>query len=112
MERKPKLEESALPILIPIDQKEFFDRIRAVVQEELKLFANAGDNGSVHHVDGLTYKPLYDIAEVRQLFGNVSRTTIYEWIEAGLLKPRKMKGRVYFLWEDIVRSLDPQDATP
>lgn len=33
------------------------------------------------------------------------RTTIYEWITEGLLKPKKMKGKVYILWEDIRKRL-------
>jgi hypothetical protein len=47
--------------------------------------------------EGFVAKPLYDMKELRELFGGVNRTTIYEWIRCGLLHPRKMKGKVYFL---------------
>lgn len=109
MERKVKSNEDPTPIVVLVDKEEFFNRIRTIVQEELKLMVKTTAKGPVHQVEGLTYKPLYDLGEVRQLFGNVSRSTIYEWIDAGILKPKKMKGKVYFLWADIEKHLMAQD---
>ena len=48
----------------------------------------------------MTFKPLYKIAELCSMF-QVTRPTIYEWINSGKLKPYKIRSRVYFLWEDI-----------
>ena len=111
MERKSKSDGDPTPILVPIGEEEFFTRIRAIVHEELKLMVKGTSKGQVHQVDGLKYKPIYDLGEVRQLFGNVSRSTIYEWIDAGILKPKKMKGKVYFLWADIQKTLGGDGVT-
>lgn len=56
---------------------------------------------------GLTYKPLYKIAEVCVLF-HVSKPTIYDWVKHGKLKPYKIRSRVYFLWQDIQQLLQPK----
>jgi excisionase family DNA binding protein len=56
---------------------------------------------------GLTYKPLYKIAEVCALF-HVSKPTIYDWIKHEKLKPYKIRSRVYFLWQDIQQLLHPE----
>lgn len=72
--------------------EELIEIIRCVVREELNR--NAGQ------VSGLTYKPLYKIDELCQVF-NVTPPTIYDWIKRGKLKPKKIRSRVFFLWEDI-----------
>lgn len=51
---------------------------------------------------GLTYKPLYKMEELCELF-TVTKPTIYDWIKRGKLKPHKIRSRVYFLWEDVER---------
>lgn len=66
--------------------------IRGIVREE--LHRNAGQ------VSGLTYKPLYKIDELCQVF-KVTPPTIYDWIKRGKLKLKKIRSRVFFLWEDI-----------
>lgn len=72
--------------------RQFIEIIRGVIREE--LHRNAGQ------VSGLTYKPLYKIDELCQVF-NVTPPTIYDWIKRGKLKPKKIRSRVFFLWEDI-----------
>lgn len=108
MERKVSGGDGGTPVLIPIGTEQFFDRIREIVREEVA--ARIGHTGSKPeknlYVEGLTSKPLYDMDEVRHLFSGVSRSTIYDWIAEGLLRPRKMKGKVYFLWSDIEEMLN------
>ncbi len=48
---------------------------------------------------------LYAISRVQKTF-EISRPTIYAWIEKGLLKPIKLSGRVYFKHEDIESLLE------
>ena len=91
-------------VLIPVDADQFFSSVRKIVREELDARPTTYDGRNVaanFQVDGLVQKPIYDMDEIRRLFGGVSRSTIYEWIEEGLLKPKKMKGKVFFLWTDI-----------
>lgn len=38
--------------------------------------------------------------EVCEIF-EVTPPTIYDWIKRGKLKPKKIRTRVYFLWNDI-----------
>ena len=101
---------SDTPILVPIEMEEFWEQMRTIIREELKLMIAAnvcsakktGANGK--ETNGFRTKPLYDMKELVSLF-NVSRSTIYEWVTCGILKPRKIRGRVYFLWADIEKLL-------
>jgi hypothetical protein len=94
-------------ILISMDAGEFFEEIRKVVREEVKLATREREIPAPTLLDtpGLIYKPLYDMKEIRHLFSDVCRSTIYEWIKAGRLIPVKINGRgkVFFLWADIER---------
>lgn len=96
---------SETPILIPMETDKFWEQVRCIVREELQSFISQHNlrqnNPKDKEINGLQYKPLYDMKELRQLFSNVSRTTIYEWVKCGKLKPKKMKGKIYFLWSDI-----------
>jgi predicted DNA-binding transcriptional regulator AlpA len=55
---------------------------------------------SIMGIPGLTFKPLYTMAEICKIF-QISKPTIYEWTEHGILRPIKIKARVYFLHQDI-----------
>jgi hypothetical protein len=96
------------PILVPIETDEFWEQIRLILREELSALILRLPEKTVQKIpeeNGLQYKPLYDMKELRQLFSNVSRTTIYEWVRCGKLKPKKMRGKVFFLWIDIEKLL-------
>lgn len=100
--------ENSTPILIPLEAAAFWHQMRLIVREELEKKIPAvknevGEGATV--LTGMTYKPLYSMRELQQLFGNVSRTTIYSWIEARMLQPRKLKGKIFFLWEEIEKLL-------
>jgi predicted DNA-binding transcriptional regulator AlpA len=86
-------------ILFPIEPDRFLHMIRDLVREELEKFASS-QIGANHKVPGLTFKPLYKMDEVCELF-EVTPPTIYDWIKHGKLKPKKVRSRVYFLWNDI-----------
>jgi excisionase family DNA binding protein len=79
-----------------------------IVREEVQRLekAQAEIKPCEFETPGLTYKPLYKLGEVQQLL-QVSRTTVYEWIKHGKLKPYKIRSRVYFLWDDVQRLLNP-----
>ncbi|MGZ3837522.1 MAG: helix-turn-helix domain-containing protein [Flavisolibacter sp.] len=73
--------------------------VRTVVREELERFSSR-QVGPNYKVCGLTYKPLYKLDELCELF-EVTPPTIYDWIKHDKLHPKKIRSRVYFLWEDI-----------
>jgi len=96
------------PMLFPYDPSKYWEQIRQIVREEMK---SAEKERAVtppsFETPGLTYKPLFKIAEVCALF-HVSKPTIYDWVKHGKLKPYKIRSRVYFLWQDIQQLLQPK----
>jgi|JI7StandDraft_1071085.scaffolds.fasta_scaffold288367_2 predicted DNA-binding transcriptional regulator AlpA len=48
---------------------------------------------------------LYSFSQLCELL-QISRQTVYNWIEEEILKPKKIRGRVYFLGEDIIQLLN------
>ncbi|KAA9038657.1 helix-turn-helix domain-containing protein [Ginsengibacter hankyongi] len=86
--------------LLPYEQETFLEKIRLIIREELAKERNNKVGEGSYETNGLTYKPLYKIAEVCSIF-KVSKPTIYEWIKHGKLKPYKVRSRVYFLWKDL-----------
>lgn len=94
------------PILFPYDPEQFWQSIRQIVREEVSSVEKQRPISPVYETPGLTYKPLYKIAEVCSLF-HVTKPTIYDWVRHGKLKPFKIRSRVYFLWQDIERLMHP-----
>ncbi len=107
MKEKPVIERADLlnansnpTILFPYPPIEYWEKIRNIIREEVEK--KDKPNSSLHSAEtpGMTYKPLYKVEEVCSIF-SVSRQTIYQWIDQGLLKPHKVRSRVYFLWTDL-----------
>jgi len=94
------------PILFPYEPGEYWQQIRQIIREEVNNIEKQKPVPTSYDAPGLTYKPLYKIAEVCALF-HVTKPTIYEWIKHGKLKPYKIRSRVYFLWQDIQLLLNP-----
>ena len=94
------------PILFPYDPEQFWQSIRQIVREEVSSVEKRMPVSPTYDTPGLTYKPLYKIAEVCSLF-HVTKPTIYDWVRHGKLKPFKIRSRVYFLWQDIERLMQP-----
>jgi predicted DNA-binding transcriptional regulator AlpA len=101
MKSKVNGKAEQLSLFPGLEEQEFWDKFRVVVREEVKRKEPGATAPGKLQVDGLTQMPLYNMDDVRKLFRGVSRSTIYEWIDRGLLKPVKLRGRVYFLWKDI-----------
>jgi excisionase family DNA binding protein len=96
----------ATPILFPYEPEQFWQAIRLIVREEVSSVEKQRPISPAYETPGLTYKPLYKIAEVCSLF-RVTKPTIYDWVRHGKLKPFKIRSRVYFLWQDIERLMHP-----
>lgn len=96
------------PMLFPYEPEQFWKSMRQMIREEVTQAEIPRPDRPAYETPGLTYKPLYKIAEVCTLF-HVTKPTIYDWIRHGKLKPFKIRSRVYFLWQDIQQLLPQAD---
>ena len=87
-------------ILFPYSPAEYWNKIRFIIREEVGMKEKTSPGSSVADVPAISYKPLFKVSEVCSLF-SVSQQTVYLWIDQGILKPHKVRSRVYFLWTDI-----------
>jgi excisionase family DNA binding protein len=94
------------PILFPYDPQQFWQVMRMLIREEMNNLEQKQADRASFITPGMTYKPLFKINEVCELF-HVTKPTIYDWIKHGKLKPFKVRSRVYFLWQDIQALLHP-----
>ena len=97
------------PILFPYDPEQYWQSIRQIIREEVNNAEKQRPVSISYETPGLTYKPLYKIAEVCALF-HITKPTVYDWMKHGKLKPFKIRSRVYFLWQDIQQLLPSQQS--
>jgi excisionase family DNA binding protein len=107
--KEPVKSELRTPMLFPYEPDEFWNSIRQIIREEVNSATAQKPLAQTFETPGLTYKPLYKIAEICTLF-HVTKPTIYDWIRHGKLKPFKIRSRVYFLWNDIQKLLEPSEV--
>ena len=96
-------------ILFPYDPIEYWQRMRDLIKQEIAKKESFIPPLGTTETKGLTYKPVYRIDEVCALF-SVTRQTIYDWVKHGLLKPRKVRSRVYFLSEDVMSLMEDKSG--
>jgi len=94
-------------ILFPYEPDELWEKIRQLLRTELQKARVTADVPVSYEVSGLTQKPLYKAAEVCKML-QVSRQTLHTWAKEGLLKPYKIKSRVFYLWSDIEKLIVPK----
>ena len=94
------------PMLFPYEPEQYWQQVRQIIREEVSNIEKKNPVSPNYETPGLTYKPLYKMAEVCALF-HVTKPTIYDWVKHGKLKPFKIRSRVYFLWLDIQQLLSP-----
>lgn len=95
-------------MLFPYEPTQFWEQLQKIIREEIGKLEKAKSPSSVStETPGLTYKPLFKMAEVCAIF-QVSKPTIYDWVKNGKLKPYKIRSRVYFLWQDIQQLMQPE----
>ncbi|WP_018614914.1 helix-turn-helix domain-containing protein [Segetibacter koreensis] len=95
MKENGSAEKVVTPMLFPFEPDQFWELMRQLIREEVSHIEKQKPDNSAFETAGMTYKPLYKIAEVCSLF-HVSKPTIYKWIKHGKLKPYKIRSRVYF----------------
>jgi excisionase family DNA binding protein len=109
MKELARNEPSATPMLFPYEPEKFWQSIRQIVREEVTTAEKGRPTIPIFETPGMTYKPLYKIAEVCTLF-HVTKPTIYDWVKHGKLKPFKIRSRVYFLSQDINKLMHPESG--
>ncbi len=87
-------------MLFPYEPEQFWESIRKIIREEVQQIERNKTPDALYETPGMTYKPLYKIADVCALF-KITKPTIYDWVRHGKLKPYKIRSRVYFLHQDI-----------
>jgi excisionase family DNA binding protein len=88
------------PYLFPIDPNEFFEKQKQLFETVLKNISQQAAAAVSFPQQGLTEKPLLSLLEICKLF-QITKPTVYDWIEHHKLKPYKIRGKVYFLSGDI-----------
>lgn len=88
------------PILFPYDPDDFWKKIKEVIHNEVQKINLTKTDEVVYEVPGLKQKPLYKAHEVCAMF-QITRQTLHQWQKEGILKPYKIKSRVFFLWADL-----------
>lgn len=94
------------PILFPYEPEQFWQSMRQIIREEVCRIEKGKLVSPTYETPGMTYKPLYKMAEVCALL-RVTKPTIYDWVKHGKLKPYKIRSRVYFLAQDVTQLLHP-----
>lgn len=95
------------PMLFPYEPEEFWRFMRQIIMEEVLSAGKEKNAVTTFEMPDMTYKPLYKIAEVCELF-HITKPTIYDWVRHGKLKPFIIRSRVFFLWKDIQELLQPR----
>ncbi|MCB0700520.1 MAG: MerR family transcriptional regulator [Chitinophagaceae bacterium] len=85
---------------------EYWGKLRELIRDELARTQKK--EGVKYNVAGLTEKPIYKPSEVCEML-QVTRQTLHDWDKSGLLVPRKIKSRSYYLWKDIQKLLGNDD---
>jgi len=96
-------------MLFPIEPKEFWRRLKAIVEEAVE---QKGKNDPSIISDKRADRPLLKATDLCDIF-KVSKPTIYDWLKQGKLKSIKIESRRYFLWQDIeelIKSSRPATA--
>lgn len=97
-------------MLFPIEPKEFWRRLRAIVEEVVE---QKGKHGPTNPQDKHADRPLLKATDICDIF-KVSKPTVYDWLKQGKLKSIKIESRRYFLWQDIeelIKSSRPHSPT-
>jgi hypothetical protein len=87
------IERIETPMLFPYEPQMFWESIRSIIREEIQSAEKLKTDSPTFDTPGLTYKPLYKIAEVCSIF-QITKPTIYDWVKHGKLKPFKIRSRV------------------
>jgi hypothetical protein len=74
--------ESATPMLLPYQPEQFWHNVRLIIHEEIAHAEKLRPVSITHETPGLTYKLLFKMTEVCEIF-RVTKPTIYDWISVG-----------------------------
>ena len=66
------------PMLFPYQPEQFWQSLRQIIREEVLKAEKERPATTTFETPGMTYKPLYKITEVCDLF-HITKPTIYSW---------------------------------
>jgi hydroxylamine reductase (hybrid-cluster protein) len=90
--------KAGIPMLIPYEPEEFWERMRMIIREEIKEKNNGKIPVANLQTPGLTEKPLYRILEICALYSMSRRTTVHEWVKSGKLRKIKVSSTGLLPW--------------
>jgi len=93
------------PVLFPYEPDELWEKIREILRSELGRQQQAQQ--VEYATPGLVQKPLYKAHEVCAML-QISRQTLHQWAKEEILKPYKIKSRVFYLWADLEKLITSQ----
>ena len=68
--------DSKVPILIPIEVNEFWLQMQSLIKEEVRSSMRSQLRQISKETNAFQFKPIYSMESIRNLFDDVSRTTI------------------------------------
>lgn len=96
------------PILFPYAPEELWDKFRELIRSELEKARPQKGDSVVYDIPGFTQKPIFKAHEVCAML-QVTRQTLHTWAKEGILKPYKIKSRVFYLWTDIEKLIQKEN---
>ncbi len=84
-------------VLFPMDPREFWDQMRSLIEEVISRKTSGPATGDENNI---SQRALLKAKEVCELF-QVSKPTLYQWMNEGKLKSIKIQSRRFFLKHDI-----------
>ncbi len=85
------------PMLFPIEPNAFWQQMKKLIEEAV---SEKAQKQSLQKEEHLPQKPLFKLSDLCFIF-QVSKPTIYEWINDGKLRSFKIRNRRYFTREDV-----------
>jgi excisionase family DNA binding protein len=98
-----------MQILFPMEPKEFWQKLRLIVEEIV-----IEHNNTVPLLDVLdknAQRPLLKASEVCSIF-KISKPTLYDWMNLGKLPSIKIESRRFFKQEDVAALIESSKIIP
>lgn len=90
-------------MLFPMEPKEFWQKLKAIVEQVVIEHSSPGPTPSV--TDKIGPRPLLKVREVCTIL-KVSKPTLYDWMNQGRIESVKIKTRRYFKVEDVEKLIE------
>ncbi len=96
------------PMLFPMEPNMFWQQMKKLIEEAVSEKTQKQTPQKEEH---LPQKPLFKLSDLCFIF-QVSKPTIYEWINDGKLRSFKIRNRRYFTREDVEAIIKGRQLPP